>query len=337
MSPNIRSRLVFTVIPLSALLSVCPSSSRCQDSGDQGTMVRGDRAEISITVRDASGALITTPCSVKLYKNGAPSDQSSASHGRAFFIPRGFGDFTIVVEATGYKSTQKEISVTVAGKEEIDIYMQRELAANESTGAPGKPILAPEAQKALTKATQALREGKLEEAEKELTKAGKLAPSNPDVLYMQGMLYLRQSRWEKAETVLQKADQIDPNQPRVLSGLGMAFCNERKYDQAIPILESSIQLQPNASWETDWALAKAYYSKQLYDQALKLAEQAHTTSQGTSPQTELLLAQCLTAEGRYEDAARILRDFLLGNKQSPEATTARDWLNRLSADGKIHP
>ena len=211
MSPNIRSRLVFTVVPLSALLSVCPSSSRCQDSGDQGTMVRGDRAEISITVRDASGALITTPCSVKLYKNGAPSDQSSASHGRAFFIPRGFGDFTIVVEAAGYKSTQKEISITVAGKEEIDIYMQRELAANESTGCPASPSWLPRPRKRSPRRRR--RSGRQTRRSRERTdQSRKLAPSNPDVLYMQGMLYLRQRRWEKAETVLQKADQIDPNQ-----------------------------------------------------------------------------------------------------------------------------
>ena len=54
-----------------------------------------------------------------------------------------------------------------------------------------------------------MREGKLDEAEKALDKAAKLAPSNPDVLYIQGMLYLRQSNWDKAETVLQKADQVD--------------------------------------------------------------------------------------------------------------------------------
>ncbi len=337
MSPNIRSHLFLAVVPLSAVLSVGASLARCQDSGDQGTMVRGDRAEISITVKDTSGAIINTPCSVKLYKNGMPSDQTSTSHGRAFFIPAGLGDFTITVEAAGYKSAQKDISLPMAGKMELDINLQRELAANESTGVPGKPILAPDAQKALTKATQALREGKLDEAEKALAKAASLAPSNPDVLYIQGMLYLRQSHWEKAETVLEKADQVEPNQPQILSGLGMALCNQKKYEKAIPVLEKSVQLQPNASWETDWALAKAYYSHEQYDLALKLAEQAHTASQGTSPQTELLLAQCLTAAGRYDDAANVLRDFLLGNKQGPDAATARDWLNRLSADGKIHP
>ena len=95
-------RLVSTLTPVMALVCFNAPGSRCQDSGDQGTLIRGDRAELSITVRDASGTLIPTPSSVKIYKNGVPSDQSSTSHGRAFFILRGFGEFTIMVEAAGY-------------------------------------------------------------------------------------------------------------------------------------------------------------------------------------------------------------------------------------------
>jgi len=330
-----RLRLLHAVLFVSALLSFLPFASRCQDSGDQGTVVRGDRAEIAVTVRDGSGAPIAAPASVKLYKNGTPSDQSSTSHGRAFFIARGLGDFTIVVDAAGYKSEEKEITVPVAGKMEIDVYLHRDLAPNESASAPGKPILAPEAQKALSKGAEALRAGKLDQAEKELNKAANLAPANPDVLYIQGILYLRQSNWEKARLVLEKADQIEPNQVRVLSALGMALVNEKKYEQAIPVLEKSIQLEPNASWETDWASAKAYYSQEQYGLALKMAQQAHTMSHGSSPQVELLLAQCLTAVGRYEESAQVLRAFLNSNGQSPEAVTARRWLDNLAANGKI--
>jgi tetratricopeptide (TPR) repeat protein len=123
----------------------------------------------------------------------------------------------------------------------------------------------------------------------------------------------------------------------VLSALGMALCNEQRYEKAIPVLEKSIELEPNASWETDWALAKAYYFHEQYDQAVKLAEKAHTTSHGTSPQAELLLAQCLTAVGRFEDSAQILRELLKSNAQAAEAVTARRWLDSLAADGKIHP
>jgi len=234
-----------------------PHAAWCQDSGDQGTMIRGDRAEISVTVRDTSGAIITAPASVKLYQNGLATDQASTSHGRAFFILRQPGDFTILVEAAGYKSAQKDFTMVIAGKAEVDVSLQRELASNESAVAPNKPILAPKAQEAFSKGAQALREGKLNEAEKQLSKAAELAPGNPDVLYVQGMLYLRQQRWDSAETVLEKSNQIEPNQARVLSALGLALCNGKKYEQAIPVLEKSVQLEPAAPWETNWALGKS--------------------------------------------------------------------------------
>jgi TolA-binding protein len=39
--------------------------------------------------------------------------------------------------------------------------------------------------------------------------------------------------------------------------------------------------------------------------------------------------------GRYEDSAQVLREFLKYSPNDPDATTARHWLERLTADGKI--
>jgi tetratricopeptide (TPR) repeat protein len=299
-------------------------------------MVQGDRAQLSVTVRNSSGEIVGAPVTVKLLKNGMPSDQALTSHGRAFFIPRGLGEFTVAVEATGYKPAQKDISVTIAGKFEIDVYLQRELAANETTGVPPKPVLAPKAQEAFTKGTHALREGKLDEAKKYLGKAVELAPGNPDVLYVQGMLFMRQHNWEAAQSVLQKADQLDPNQARVLAALGMTLCNEKNYEQAIPLLEKSRQLEPASGWETDFALAKAYYYHEQYEEAVNMAQSAHSNSHASIPQVELLLAQCFTAVGRYGDSAAILREFLKTHPSDPETATAKRWLDGLVANGKIH-
>jgi hypothetical protein len=88
-------------------LSLFAASAFCQDSGDQGTNSRGSRAEIAVTVRDVSRQVIAVPTTVKLYKNGALEDQRSTTQGRAFFIVQGLGDFTVAVEATGYKAAQK--------------------------------------------------------------------------------------------------------------------------------------------------------------------------------------------------------------------------------------
>ena len=294
---------------------------------------RGSRAEIAINVRDKSGQVITSPTVIKLYNNGTLDDQQSTTQGRAFFIPRGLGEFSIAVEAAGYRAVRKEISIAVAMHYQEDVYL--ELDAN-SAEAPAGSVLAPKAKEALGKGTGALRAGKLEEAQKYIGEALRLAPGNSNVLYFQAMLYMRQSDWQEAQATLEKASHMDPNQPRILAALGMDLVNQKKFAEAIPLLEKSIQLQPASGWEAKWALARAYYFHEQYEQALKMADQAHVETHGTSGQAELLLVQCLAAMGRYEDAARVLREFLKNNAESPDARTARNWLERLTAEGKIH-
>jgi len=115
----------------------------------------------------------------------------------------------------------------------------------------------------------------------------------------------------------------------------MNLVNQKRFAEAIPLLEKSIKLQPTSGWGNKLALGKAYYYHEQYEQALQMANQAHIESQGSSAQAELLLAQCLTVMGRYEDSAQVLRGFLKNNTEGPDATTARHWLERLTADGKI--
>lgn len=330
-------RSLISALPFLLGLCLWPISTFGQDSGDEGTISRGDRAEISVTVRDTSSQPIRASANIKLYKNGMPIDQTSTSHGRAFFIPHSLGDFTISVEAAGFKPAQKDISLAVPIKAEIDIYLQEENAPNTTVGVPGKPVLAPKAKEAVVKALQDLSENKLEEAQKQMNQAMKLAPGHPEVLYIQGMVYMRRSNWAQAQAALESSAQLEPNEPRVLTALGMALCNQKKYSEAIPPLEKSLKLQPAAAWEAHWALGRSYYYTGQYDKALATAQQARSASPGPNPQVDLLLAQCLTAVGRYEDSAQVLREFLKTNPNGPDAATAKRWLDGLVADGKIQP
>jgi Flp pilus assembly protein TadD len=326
---------IFLLALLSGFISCIPA--RCQDSAAEGTTLRGNRAELSITVRDSSGEAISVPATVKVYRSGGiPSGQGATSKGRAFFILSNLGDYTLVVEAVGYKTAQKEVSLPVAVRAEVDVYLTRQTASENGSEVPGKPLLAPKAKEALDKGLQALSEDKLDEAEKYAGEAIKLAPGHPDVLYLQGVVHLRRRNWPQAQTVLEKATQMDPSHAAALGALGMALSDQGKYDAAIAPLEKSLQLNGSA-WETRWVLARAYYYQEQYEAALKAAQEALTDSNGKGPEIELLVAQSLTAVGRYEDSAQVLRDFLKKHADHPQAATARRWLQRLKADGKIRP
>jgi len=297
-------------------------------------MFRGNRAEVAITIKDNSGAVVTAPATVRIYHSGILTGQAIGSQGRAFFILNGLGDYTITVEASGYKAAQKEISLPVAITDQEEIVVTRDSSSLDPSVNPNRPILAPKAKEAFDKGLQALGENKLDEAEKHLAEAAKLAPNHPDVLYLQGVILLRRGEASQAQTVLEKTTQIDPQNARAFTALGMAFINENKYDLAMASLRQSIQLDP-ANWETHWTLARALYRQESFDACLQEAQQALSQSHGAEPAIELLIAQSQTAVGKFEDSAETLRTFLRTHPNDKGAATARRWLDRLIADGKV--
>src|SRR5690348_12000112 len=123
--------------------------------------IRGNRAELSITIKDNSSQLIGPLVTVKLYRMGNLSGEMSTTKGLTVFILNDLGDYVITADAVGYRSAQKEISVPVAVAAEEEIVLQRD-SAGEALGSAGRPLLAPKAKETMDKAAQALKENKLD-------------------------------------------------------------------------------------------------------------------------------------------------------------------------------
>ena len=316
-----------------AMLAAADLVGQDQDRSADVGGIRGSRAELSITIKEGSSPLIGPLVTIKLFHMGSLSEQMTTTRGRAVFILNQLGDYVITANAIGYHTAQKEVSVPVAVEAEEDIILQRDT----SGGAPGaaRPLLAPKAQQATDKALQALQENKLDQAEKFVGEAAKLAPNHPDVLYLQGVVALQRNQPEKAQGFLEKASQVDPKNPRVLCALGMAFLNENHFDLAVVPLQQSAAIDPN-SWETHYTLAKAFYHQEQFEGALQEAQRALGQSHGSEPAIELLVAQAQVAVGKYEDSAETLRTFLRLHPDHKGAAAARRWLDQLIAAGKVH-
>jgi thioredoxin-like negative regulator of GroEL len=311
------------------------SSFAVQDVGSEEKEYYGSGSVITVKVHDASGEAFPSSAVVKLFRGAVPSGQRDTSSGVAEFVVNRTGEFMVVVAAPGYSEVQKDVSVPVTGRTQVDVCLRSTLPASIVAGVPGRPVLTPKAKKALDQGIVALKENRVGEAEKYVGDAMRMAPGNPDVLYLQGVLSLKQRNWAQAQTVLEKATQIDPNSARAFAALGMALCDAGKYDAAISPLEKSLQLDRAGTWQTRWALAKSYYHGQRFEEALKLSQEALAQSRGDGPEIALLAAQSLTAVGRYEDSAEILREFLRDHADRTEAALARRWLEQLAANGKI--
>lgn len=318
---------------IGALLFAPPTWS--QDGVTEQTAISGNNATIVVNVRNSSGDPLPVAAVVKLYRNGTiPNGQATTSQGRAIFLPQNLGDFSVVVEALGYKPGRASVDVPIPVRVEIDVSLQPEIAVDASAPAPGAPMLAPKAKQEVDKGLAALKEKSLDEAEKHLIAAEKLAPGHPDVLYLVGVLFLERRDWGHAQSALEKATQIDPHHARALAALGTVLSNQEKWAEAIPPLDRALQINPQ-SWEARWTLARACYYQRQYDRALKESQSALAASAGRAPEIELLVAQTLTAVGRYEDSAKALRDFIRNHPEHPQASVARRWLDRLKQAGKI--
>jgi tetratricopeptide (TPR) repeat protein len=151
---------------------------------------------------------------------------------------------------------------------------------------------------------QALRDGKLEEAEKQLKKHAP-APGHRTCCICKVLSASKQMAGRKD---LEKPRRSIKQRPD-FAALGTALSNQGKYEEAIVPLEKSLQLNAGG-WETHWTLAKAYYYNKRYDEALKTSQEALVESHGKAPEIELLVAQSLSVVGRYEDSAQALREFL---------------------------
>ena len=328
-------RLAFPIL-LSVVFPVLPAL--CQDGVTERTAVSGNNATIVVNVRNSSGDPLPVTAVVKLYRNGSiPNGQTTTSQGRAILLPQNLGDFSVIVEATGYKPGRANVDVPIPVRVEVDVYLQPEADGNSNaivTGTPGAPVLAPKAQKEFDLSLKALQENKLDDAQKHLDAAGALAPNHPDVLYLFGVLYVRRNDLPRAQEALSKATQIDPKHARALAALGTVLSNQSKYEEAIAPLEKALELNTQ-SWETRWTLAKACYYQRQYDRALKESQSALKASAGRAPEIQLLVAQAFTSVGRYEDSAQALRNFILHYPEHPQVGVARRWLVRLKQAGKI--
>jgi Tfp pilus assembly protein PilF len=334
-SAGARLRIERLVLPMLLCVGLWPAA-RCQDVGSQAKIFQNNGAEIVVTVLDGSGEPISSPVTIRVLRvGGIPSGEGVTTRGRLSFVVTTLGDFTVVVDAAGYRSERREVSVPAAERAQVDVVLQRVSGSEGVTRVPGRPVLAPKAKEAFEKGLGALSADNLGEAQKQAGEAIRLAPGHPDVLYLQGVVDLKRRNFAEAQGALQKATQIDPSHARAFAALGMALADQGKYAEAIAPLEKSLQLDPAGGWETHWTLAKAYYQHEQYEDALKTSQAALAESNGKAPGIELLVAQSLTAVGRYEASATTLREFLKNHGDRTEAATARKWLERLTSSGKI--
>jgi tetratricopeptide (TPR) repeat protein len=244
-------------------------------------------------------------------------------------IPR-----TYIVEASaaGFITARETVTLeTKWSQVTVILTMKSEETDNPSSNKLAQPILAPNARKELEKGLEAFRGKDFAQARKHFEKAQAMAPGNPDVQFLMGVLELQEKNVAAAEEHLQKAIQIYPDHVRSLETLGEIYSSEGKVKEALPLLEKGVSLE-EGSWRAHWKLGRAYLQGNEPKKALEQAERAIGLGKSEAGSAHILKAEALADLGEREEAEKTLDRFLLEQPNDPTSAKARALQSQLKQE-----
>jgi tetratricopeptide (TPR) repeat protein len=200
-----------------------------------------------------------------------------------------------------------------------------EAKAEKTAPAVAPAVLAPNAQKQIGKALEALRANKLREARSHLDAAYRLAPTSPDVNYIFGVYSSQANNLDEAKSYWTKALELNPKHLSSLLSLSDLLLRGKKTDEALPLLKRATEAEPS-SWRSHALLCHALLMQGSLDEAIEQAERALELGHGPATIIEPLLATALAGRGDTKRAISVLQGFL---KEHPADATAKEQLQGL--------
>jgi Flp pilus assembly protein TadD len=250
--------------------------------------------------------------------------------GAATFPSVRAGEYQIEVSSVGYKTKSESTSI-MAGSSTYNVYfyMQSESATDNPNLPPSATTMTPKLQGEIDKGIAKMRRQQFAEARQHFEKAAKMAPGNPDVQYMWGMLEYYQQHYDLALTKLETAVSINPNHERALVTLGEIQLREKQDAKAVQTLEKAY-LVNGADWRTHYLLAFAYAGEKDFVKAETHAQRAADLGgKEHGPQARVLLGRILTSEGKSAAARSVFDSVVRDYPADPAAKDAKTALVAL--------
>ncbi|MBI3474876.1 MAG: tetratricopeptide repeat protein [Acidobacteria bacterium] len=224
-----------------------------------------------------------------------------------------------------------------------------EIIAQKAGGGTSVPPASGNPQKLFTAGETALRENKLEEAERNFRAVLALDPGAAGAYANLGVVQMRRKQWPAAIAMLRKAEKLAPNVAGIRLNIGLAYYRQNDFLSAIPPFESVVKQLPdsyqaryllglcyffNDRWadtidalEPLWgqASSQVYYlyvlahaAEQAHNPALVERAQSRLVEVGQdTPQYRLILGKAHYNRGEYDDALRELEAAVLADPKLP--------------------
>lgn len=332
-----RRRIPMFLVELLLLWLILPSHglAAAQKTGTQAPSAPGlsEGARLTVYVRDENGSSFSGLAMVTLqHLTNQTLSTGPTTGGRAIFDELGPGEYTAVVDAPGYLTASERVNITLPNQQEQVIVTLKQDNDSRMVSAPaGPPILTPKLQKELSRAVEALHANNLDAAQKHLDAAYRLAPSNPEVNYMRGLLADRQGNVASAQASWEKAISLDPKHNLALLGLAAILARRADFAGAKGYLERVLQSDPN-SWHAHQLLSVVCVRQGGYQEAVTHAERSLELGKGLANSVRLALAEALMAQDQRERAAATLQAFLKAGPPPAQGEIANGLLRKLKSE-----
>ncbi|MCU1240869.1 MAG: hypothetical protein JWO71_1595 [Candidatus Acidoferrum typicum] len=312
-------------LAIAGVLNIASASPQARSQ-----MQKPDRpSTLVVSVRMPDGSPLDIPAIVNLYTfSGTPAGIGVFRSGTAEFTNLAPASYTLDIIAAGYQRLTSNVQILAGGeRQQLSISLTPESAASETAAPSGGPILAPKAQKEVTKALEDLRDKKSDDARKHLEKASQLAPSHPDVNYLWGMYYAQVNNFANAKVYWEKTVQISPRHVFSLAALAQLALQGSDYPTATGYLLRASEAAPS-SWRYHEQLSEAYLNQQQNEQAQKHAQRAIELGKERAAGAHYVLARIFQGDNPA-GALKHLDAFLATRPSGSRAIEARKLIDTL--------
>src|SRR5712692_1744226 len=248
-------------------LYLAAQGTQTQIAGGTGISQVSGTAGMIVNLRLPNEEPLPVIATVRLTVPSAKYDASTptAQKSHAEFKNLPLGNYGLEVSAPGYATVQLGGEFAEPGKTvSMTVYLRTVLreAAPSGTWVPALPA---RINKDFGKAVDAIRAGKLTEADKYVRSIMHSAPGHPEVNYMAGVYYYLLSKPAIAQYLFLQATYLNPDSDSAARALAGLLYRQKNYAWAARAFESALATRPN-SWDLEWALASTAFQMQDYRQ-----------------------------------------------------------------------
>jgi Flp pilus assembly protein TadD len=326
--PRIAARLVLSFAPL--LLLCFPASAQQSTRGPDNQTIETNPGAVKICVRDPRGLPLDASAMVRLHSTISSYDVRNATQesSTATFPHVKAGEYEVEVQALGFKTANETITAYgVGGDLTVYVYLQPESSDSSSSAAPKGLVMTPKLQSEIEKGLVAIRKQQYDTAELYFTKASKLAPSNPDVIYLLGTVEMALHHPDLARNQFESALKLEPSNVRTLLSLGELLLNSGEIPAAIATLEKAYDVN-GADWRVHYLLATAYARAGRLPEAEAHAARGASLAREKGAFVTYLLGEIQFAEHKIVQARDTWRSLLV---QFPTDAVAAKAKARLAS------